>query len=76
MDDEDKGHAAEVLLLRLGPIRVAGDGILEVLDALGVPHRPGPRQMFKIEVVEGPLPAITGPGILALLEQISKEEKP
>jgi len=37
------------------PIPV-GEGILETLDALGVPHREGPRQMFEVTVKEGPLP--------------------
>jgi N6-adenosine-specific RNA methylase IME4 len=51
------------------PIRV-GSGILEVLDALGVPHVEGPRQMFEVEVSDAPLPAMEGPGIVAQLEEL------
>jgi len=49
------------------PIPV-GEGILETLDALGVPHQEGPRQMFKVEVSDAPLPALTGPGVVEQLE--------
>lgn len=51
------------------PIRVGSD-ILEVLDALGVPHVEGPRQMFEVEVSDAPLPAMEGPGIVAHLEEL------
>jgi len=51
-----------------GCLRV-GSGILEVLDALGVPHVEAPRQMFEVEVSDAPLPAMEGPGIVAQLEE-------
>lgn len=50
------------------PIRV-GSGILEVLDALGVPHVEGPRQVFDVKVSDAPLPAMEGPGVVAQLEE-------
>jgi site-specific DNA-methyltransferase (adenine-specific) len=52
-----------------GHLRV-GSGILEVLDALGVPHVEAPRQMFEVEVSDAPLPAMEGPGIVAQLEEL------
>lgn len=48
------------------PVRI-GAGVLETLDALGVPHREGPRQMFEVKVLDGPLPAVTEP---SFVEQI------
>lgn len=50
------------------PIPVSS-GILEVLDALGVPHVESPRQMFKVEVSDEPLSRVEGPGVVAILEE-------
>lgn len=64
-DREHKEHARQ---LGSKPIPV-GSGILEVLDALGVPHREAPRQMFKIEVSDAPLPP---PPKVSFIEQLEE----
>jgi len=68
--DADARAQPEITPLLSGnaPIR-ASAAILETLDALGVPHQEGPRQMFEVKVSEEPLPALQGPGILSQLKE-------
>lgn len=63
-DREAEEHAKQ---LGTKPIP-ASAGILETLDALGVPHREVPRQMFKVEVSHEPLPPPPAVSAIEMIE--------
>jgi len=57
------------------PIPV-GSGILEVLDALGVPHHESPRQMFEINVSNEPLPPPPAVSAIEMIEAAFADVEP
>lgn len=55
------------------PIITSAD-ILEILDELGVPHAPVPRQAFIVTVSAAPLPGPPEKSFIQILEETFKDD--